>query len=105
MSAKAEADRVLTAWAAFQERLGDTNGFPTRQFQDLFTAVRAYVEATERDDMIHRPVAACVSGLREFLQVQGSRVPGEALFDADRLECMLFSGYDPKFEGDEPPGL
>src|ERR1039458_9740532 len=25
--------------------------------------------------------------------------------DAQRLECLLFSGYDPYFEGDEPPGL
>jgi hypothetical protein len=22
-----------------------------------------------------------------------------------RLECLLFMGYDPCFEGDEPPGL
>ena len=99
------AERVLIAWAAFQERLEGKGSFPIRQFQDLFTAVKAYVEATARDDMIHRSVAACVSGLREFLQTQGSRVPGEALFDADRMECMLFSGHDPKFEGDEPPGL
>ena len=85
MSVKADtAERVLTAWAPFQERIEDKGGFPIRQFQDFFTAVKAYVEATEGDDMIHRAVAACVSGLREFLQTQGSRVPGEALFDADR---------------------
>jgi hypothetical protein len=32
-------------------------------------------------------------------------VPGTILADADHPECMLFSGYDPYFEGDEPPGL
>jgi hypothetical protein len=25
--------------------------------------------------------------------------------EASRLESLLFSGYDPHFEGDEPPGL
>jgi hypothetical protein len=23
----------------------------------------------------------------------------------DRLKCQFFGGYDPGFEGDEPPGL
>jgi integrase/recombinase XerD len=34
-----------------------------------------------------------------------TRAPGQAISDADRLECMLFSEYDPYFEGDDPPGL
>jgi len=46
-----------------------------------------------------------VNGLRDFLSVERKRVPGEVLRDADRLECILFSGYDPYFEGDGPPGL
>jgi hypothetical protein len=33
------------------------------------------------------------------------RIPGNVLFEADRLECQLFGGYDPKFDGDEPLGL
>ena len=98
------AARVLIAWATFQERLAGKGAFPMRQFQDPFTAVKAYVEATKRDDLVHRSVASCASGLRETLETQGSRAPGEALFDADRLECMLFCGCDPKFEGDGPPG-
>jgi len=32
-------------------------------------------------------------------------VPDEVLLEAERLECLLFSGYDPHFDGDEPPGL
>jgi len=35
----------------------------------------------------------------------GSHASGQAISDADRLECMLFSEYEPYFEGDEPPGL
>jgi hypothetical protein len=30
---------------------------------------------------------------------------GDALAEADRLETMLFSDYDPHFDGDEPQGL
>ena len=37
--------------------------------------------------------------------MERQRIPGTILPDADRLECLLFSGYDPHFEGDEPPGL
>jgi hypothetical protein len=55
--------------------------------------------------MIHKSVAQAVNGLREFLQVERKRIPGEILFEADRLECQLFGGYDPKFDGDEPPEL
>ena len=34
-----------------------------------------------------------------------SGFPGNILFEADRLECQLFCGYDPKFDGDESPDL
>jgi len=27
------------------------------------------------------------------------------LSEADRLECLFFGGFDPHFEGEEPPGL
>jgi hypothetical protein len=43
--------------------------------------------------------------LREFLSVERKRIPGTVIADADRLESLLFSGYDPYFDGDEPPGL
>jgi hypothetical protein len=55
--------------------------------------------------MINRNVAAAINGLVEFLRLERKHVPGEILWEADRLECLLFSGYDPDFEGDEPPGL
>jgi hypothetical protein len=27
------------------------------------------------------------------------------LFEAERLECLLFLGYDPHLDGDEPPDV
>jgi len=46
-----------------------------------------------------------VNSLLDFLSVERIRIPGEVLRDAERLACILFSGYDPYFEGDEPPRL
>ena len=46
-----------------------------------------------------------MNGLTEFLSVERKRVPELVLRDAERLESMVFSGYDCYFEGDEPPGL
>ena len=31
--------------------------------------------------------------------------PDAVVLEADRLESLFFDGYDPYFEGDEPPGL
>ncbi|HEV2381017.1 MAG TPA: hypothetical protein VG206_14650 [Terriglobia bacterium] len=33
------------------------------------------------------------------------RAPDKLLLEAERLECLLFLGYHPHFDGDEPPGL
>ena len=30
-------------------------------------------------------------------------MPGRILSEADWLECLFFDGFDPHFEGDEPP--
>lgn len=86
--------------------LGDRRRrWPEDDFRRLFDAIAVYIKTTARDKTIHRDVAAYVSGLRSDLELQGNRVPGNALFDADRLETMLFAGYDPSFDGLEPPGL
>ena len=65
-------------------------------------SARRYIQMTEKDELIHKSVVSAVNGLREYLQVERKRIPGDILFEADRLECELFSGYDPSFEGDEP---
>jgi hypothetical protein len=55
--------------------------------------------------MLHRSVVCPVNGLVEYLQSERKRVPIEVLLEAERLECLLFLGYDPHFDGGEPPGL
>ena len=55
--------------------------------------------------MLHRNVVRAVNGLVEYLQSERKRVPNEVLIEAERLECLLFLGYDPYLEADEPPGL
>lgn len=37
-----------------------------------------------------------------YLRLERKRVPDDVLYEADRLHCLLFSGYDPYFEGDAP---
>jgi hypothetical protein len=38
-------------------------------------------------------------------RLERRRGPGRVPSEADRLECLFFGGFDPHFEGDEPPGL
>jgi len=101
------AEFVMKAYVAFDSRLHEKGRrrFPATEFKALFDAVVRYVEATKEESMIHRNVAGAISGLREILELKSFRAPGQAIADADRLECMIFAGYDPHFEGDEPPGL
>jgi hypothetical protein len=100
------AVRAIECWAAFQESLSsDKRKYPIQQFQAFWAATKRYAELTRSDSLIHRSVASSVNGLVDFLSLERKRIPGEVLRDADRLVCILFSGYDPHFEGDEPPGL
>ena len=55
--------------------------------------------------MLHRSVVTTVHGLVANLQSERKWVPTEVLLEAERLECLLFLGYDPHFDGDEPPSL
>ncbi len=95
---------VMTAYGELDSRLHGKGRFPISHFRAFFGAAVRYIEATKEATMIHRSIASVVSGLREKLSLH-AHVPGMAIADADRLECMLLSGYDPYFEGDEPPGL
>lgn len=96
---------VLDARAELDRGLQDKRRYPRVQFDRFFAAVKAYADAFAKDPLIHRDVVCVVNGLREFLEVERKRVPGDVLFAADRLETIFFAGYDPLFEGDEPPGL
>jgi hypothetical protein len=85
--------------------LSDKRRYPLQHFKAFAEAARRYAELTRADPLIHRNVVGAVNGLTDFLRVERKRVPEQVLWDAQRLECLLFSGYDPDFEGDEPPGL
>ncbi len=90
---------------SFDMALSNKRKYPVAEFKAFVQSVRRYIEITADDPMIHKSVVRAVNGLREFLEVERKRIPGDILFEADRLECQLFAGYDPSFDGDEPPGL
>ena len=99
------ANHVLDCRGEFDEQLVHARRFPSEEFDRLWEAVRSYAAAIGGRELIHRAVASEISGLREYLELEIFRTPGEILARADRMECMLFTGHDPYFEGDEPPGL
>ena len=107
--AESEKDRIARQTAqlrvTFDMALSNKRKYLVTEFRAFVQSARRYIEITAGDPMIHRIVVQAVNGLREFLQVERKRIPGDILFEADRLECQLFAGYDPSFDGDEPPGL
>jgi hypothetical protein len=99
------AQDVIDAKADFEMALSNKRRYPVDEPRTFVRAVRRYIGLTAGDTLIHRNVAGEISGLADYLKLERKRVPGNVLVEADRLHCLLFSGYDPYFEGDEPPGL
>jgi hypothetical protein len=99
------AKEVLELSIAFKMALSNKRKYPMAEFKSFVAAAKRYIEALGKAPLIHRDVVSAISGLREFLEVERKRVPGKVLYEADRLECLFFAGYDSHFEGDEPPGL
>ena len=100
------AAEAMQCWADFQERLSSgKQKYPVQEFRTFWAVTKRYAELTRSDPLIHRSVVGAVNGLADFLEVERKRVPDHVLRDAERLECLLFRGYDPHFDGDEPPGL
>ena len=100
------AKTVVDRWCSFHEALGGTKRkYPAREFLSFAEAARSYIDLMRHDQLIHRDVANAINGLTEFLRLQRKRVPDRILSEANRLECLFFGGFDPHFEGDEPPGL
>jgi hypothetical protein len=64
-----------------------------------------YTDVTPERLIIRGSVATAINGLSDFLAIERKRAPGNVLHEAESLECLLFGGYDPHFEGDEPRGL
>jgi len=109
MSARSEkgqrGEEVVDRWISFQTALSNKRKYPTREFTAFAASVREYVRVVGRDPLIHREVAIAINGLVDFLKAERRRVPDAVIYEASRLESLLFSGYDPHFEGDEPPAL
>jgi hypothetical protein len=96
---------VIDAWTLFQVALSKRGAYPTTELNLLFECVVNYSEQMADSEFIHKSIAGMFKGFREFLVLERKRVPGSALATADRLETILFDGYDPQFEGDEPDDL
>jgi hypothetical protein len=100
------AAEAMDRWEDFQQSLSsEKRRYPIQQFRAFWSAAKRYAELTKSDSLIHKSLAAAVNGLVDFLGAEPKRVPGDILRDAERLECLLFGGYDPHFVGDEPPAL
>ena len=100
------AAEAMQCWADFPERFSsDKRKYPVQQFRAFWAVTIRYAELTRSDPLIHRSVAGAVNGLLDFLGTERKCVPSDVLRDAERLEFLFFSGYDPHFEGDEPAGL
>jgi hypothetical protein len=100
------AAEVAERYSAFEEALfQDKRRYPLPEFKSFWEAGRRYAELTKSDALIHRKVVEVVHGLKDMVVVGRKRIPASVPWDAERLECLVFSGYDPHFEGDEPPGL
>jgi hypothetical protein len=100
------AAEAMERWVDFQDGLSSgKRKYPIQQFKAFWAVAKRCAELTRSDPLIHRSVAGAVNGLADFLEVERKRVPDHVLRDAERLECLLFRGYDQHFEGDEPPGL
>ena len=92
------AAEAMDRWEDFQEGLSsDKRRYPIQQFRAFWSAATRYAELTKSDSLIHKSLAAAVNGLVDFLGAERKRVPSDILRDAERLECFLFSGYDPYF--------
>jgi len=109
MNTKSEKDRlaneVVDRWVSFQMDLSNKSKYPAAEFTAFAETVREYIRVVGHDPLIHREVATAVNGLVEFLKVERRQVPDAIIYEASRLESLLFSEYDPHFDGDEPPRL
>ncbi len=99
------AKKVLDDWLDFKIEVSPKKPYPRERFYASFQSAWRYAEATRRHRLIHRTIVRIMNGLVEGLEAERKRVPSKILHDAGRLECLFFCGYDPHFEGDEPPGL
>ena len=82
--------------ATFEVALLNKRKYPLVEFRVLARAARKCIGLAAADPLIHRKVSGEISGLADYLRLERKRVPDdEVLHEAERLQCPLFSGYDP----------
>lgn len=100
---RSEKDRVAAEfqerWTDFQMALSGKRKYPVQQFRLAWEVGRRYAEMTKSDTMIHRVVVSAVNGMTDYLICERKRVPEEVVLKAQRLESLVFAGYDSYFEG------
>ena len=96
------ARKVLDAHVEFDMQLHGEKEYPLKAFEELWLALNQYTAALGKSRSLNRDVAWKINGLREYLELERFHTPGEVLAKADRMEMILFAGYDPYFEGHEP---
>jgi hypothetical protein len=87
----------------FETALSGKHKYPVQQFREFWEAGRRYAELTKSDQLIHRSVVDAVNGLTDFIVAERKRVPERIVRDAQRLELLIFQGYDSYFRSFEPP--
>jgi hypothetical protein len=85
--------------------LAGKGAFPVEEFRSFAEPLWEYVKLTKDDSFVDRQMAGILHGLALELDGCDREVPGDIRYEAERLDVLFFSGYDPYFEGDEPPGL
>ena len=79
--------------------------YPAQEFFTFASAARRYIDLTSKDQLVRRDVAVALKDLATCVQLMRKGAPDAVVLEAHRLESLFFDGYDPYFEGDEPPGL
>lgn len=100
------ASQVLELLIDFEMALSERKRkYPAQEFFAFASAARRYIGLTRKDKLVRRDVAVALKDLATYLELRRKGVPDAVVLEAHRLESLFFDGYDPYFEGDEPPGL
>jgi hypothetical protein len=100
------ASQVLELLIDFEMALSERKRkYPAQEFFAFANAARRYINLTRKDQLVRRDVAVALKDLGTYIELRRKGVPDAVVLEAHRLESLFFDGYDPYFEGDEPPGL
>jgi hypothetical protein len=100
------ASEVLELLIDFKMALSERKRkYPAQEFFAFASAARRYIDLTRKDRLVRRDVAVALKDLATCVEHVRKGAPDAVVLEAHRLGSLFFDGYDPYFEGDEPPGL